>query len=102
MQLASEIRHIKIGIIGGSGLDNPDILKNSNDIVYKTPYGEPSSLLKTGKINETDIVLIARHGRQHTLPPEPGQLPGKYLCTKGNRVYSYFSYHYLWQFARKN
>ncbi|MGC1405071.1 MAG: S-methyl-5'-thioadenosine phosphorylase, partial [Thermodesulfobacteriota bacterium] len=30
---------IKIGIIGGSGLDDPKILKNSREIALETPYG---------------------------------------------------------------
>ncbi len=60
---------VKIGIIGGSGLDNPDILKDAKDIEVDTAYGKPSSPLKTGKINEVDVVLIARHGRKHTIPP---------------------------------
>ncbi|MFW9819619.1 MAG: S-methyl-5'-thioadenosine phosphorylase [Candidatus Thorarchaeota archaeon] len=60
---------IKIGIIGGSGLDNPDILKDANDVNVETPYGKPSSPLKTGKINNVEVILIARHGREHTIPP---------------------------------
>ncbi len=59
----------KIGIIGGSGLDNPNILENSQDLQIDTPYGEPSSPLKTGTIKGINIVLIARHGREHTIPP---------------------------------
>ncbi len=60
----------KIGIIGGSGLDNPNILKNSQEIkIKKTPFGEPSSTLKIGKIGKVDVVLIARHGRKHEIPP---------------------------------
>jgi len=60
---------VKIGIIGGSGLDNPDILKDSKDINVDTSYGKPSSPLKSGKIHDVDVVLIARHGREHTIPP---------------------------------
>ncbi len=60
---------IKIGIIGGSGLDNPDILENSKDIEINTPYGEPSSPIKVGQINYVDVALLARHGRKHTIPP---------------------------------
>ena len=37
---------MKMGIIGGSGLDNPDILKDSKEIEVDTPYGKPSSPLK--------------------------------------------------------
>jgi len=60
---------VKIGIIGGSGLDNPDILKDAQDIEVDTVYGKPTSPLKTGKIEGVDVVLIARHGREHTIPP---------------------------------
>jgi len=60
---------IKIGIIGGSGLDNPDILKDAKDLEVNTLYGKPSSPLRIGKIKGVDVVLIARHGREHTIPP---------------------------------
>jgi 5'-methylthioadenosine phosphorylase len=58
-----------IGIIGGSGLDNPDILKDARDETLSTPYGDPSSTLKHGKIGGADVILLARHGRKHTIPP---------------------------------
>lgn len=60
---------VKIGIIGGSGLDNPDIIKDSRDVSVRTPYGKPSSKIKVGKINGVDVCLLARHGREHTVPP---------------------------------
>ena len=59
----------KIGIIGGSGLDDPDILKNPREINAATPYGKPSSTLKEGKIGEVDVVILARHGRKHEITP---------------------------------
>jgi len=60
---------VKIGIIGGSGFDNPGILKNAKEVEVDTPYGKPSSTLKTGKISGVDVVILARHGREHTIPP---------------------------------
>jgi 5'-methylthioadenosine phosphorylase len=60
---------IKIGIIGGSGLDNPDILENAKDLDVTTAFGKPSSKLKIGKIKGIDVVLLSRHGREHTIPP---------------------------------
>lgn len=60
---------IKIGIIGGSGLENPDILKSPGDKNIKTPYGDPSSPLLCGSLAGKDIVLLSRHGRLHTIPP---------------------------------
>jgi 5'-methylthioadenosine phosphorylase len=59
----------KIGIIGGSGLDNPNILQEAQDLDVNTNFGKPSSPLKIGKISGVDVVLLARHGREHTIPP---------------------------------
>lgn len=59
----------KIGIIGGSGLDNPDILHDARDVEVETTYGAPSSPLKEGVIEGTDVAILARHGREHTIPP---------------------------------
>lgn len=60
---------LKIGIIGGSGLDDPDILKDTRDMEVDTPYGKPTSPLKIGQIGGVEVALIARHGRDHTIPP---------------------------------
>lgn len=35
----------------------------------RTPYGEPSGPLTFGKINNHEIVFLARHGHGHTIPP---------------------------------
>jgi 5'-methylthioadenosine phosphorylase len=59
----------RIGIIGGSGLDNPDILESAHDQTVTTPWGAPSAPLKFGKIAGVEVVLLARHGREHTIPP---------------------------------
>jgi len=59
----------KIGIIGGSGLDNPEILSDPYDKDVSTPYGNPSAPLKIGKINNIEVILLARHGRKHEIPP---------------------------------
>ena len=59
----------KIGIIGGSGLDNPDILVNAVDRTVATRWGAPSTPLKQGTIAGVDVVLLGRHGREHTITP---------------------------------
>ena len=59
----------KVAIIGGSGLEDPNLLKTPNTFTVKTPYGEPSSELTTGKIGETDVVILSRHGKKHNIPP---------------------------------
>ncbi len=58
-----------IGIIGGSGLDNPDIIKEAKDTQVKNIWGEPSSPVKSGTIAGKEVHIIGRHGREHTIPP---------------------------------
>ncbi len=60
---------MKIAIIGGSGFENPDILKNPGEIEVETPFGNPTSVFKTGDIGGVEIVLLSRHGRDHSIPP---------------------------------
>ena len=61
--------NIKIGIIGGSGMDDPRLMKNIKEKTVKTPYGKPSSPLTTGKIDGIDVVILARHGKNHSIYP---------------------------------
>jgi 5'-methylthioadenosine phosphorylase len=58
-----------IGIIGGSGLDNPAILSDPRDERITTNWGEPHSPIRIGRISGVEVALVARHGRQHTIPP---------------------------------
>lgn len=60
---------IKIGIIGGSGLDDPKILKNFKEKKVQTPFGEPSSTLTFGKLKGKNVVIIARHAKNHSIMP---------------------------------
>jgi len=60
---------IKVGIIGGSGLDDPNLLKDYREIEVNTVYGKPSSNLTLGKIGNTDVVILARHGKKHSINP---------------------------------
>ena len=59
----------KIAIIGGSGLENPEMLQNANRIILETPFGEPSSDFICGTIGQVEVVILSRHGRNHTIPP---------------------------------
>ena len=59
----------RIAIIGGSGLEDPDIIKYIERVEVDTPYGKPSSDFVCGKIGEVDVVILSRHGRYHTITP---------------------------------
>jgi 5'-methylthioadenosine phosphorylase len=67
--ILGELKMIRVGIIGGSGVDDPDILENCKKIEADTPYGPPSSDIMTGLINDIQVLILARHGRKHQYSP---------------------------------
>ena len=60
---------VKVGIIGGSGVDDPRIMVEPKKKKIHTPYGATSDLTVTGKVNNVDVVVIPRHGDSHKLNP---------------------------------
>ncbi len=60
---------LKIGIIGGSGLDDPEFFSNADVLDIDTDYGKPSSSLLSGKIYDVETVILSRHGTKHQYSP---------------------------------
>lgn len=60
---------VKIGIIGGSGIDDPGILDNIQKIKKHTPYGAISEKITLGDLKGTPCVIIPRHGDSHRINP---------------------------------
>jgi 5'-methylthioadenosine phosphorylase len=58
-----------IGIIGGTGVYDPELLENAKTVRVHTPYGATSCLATIGKMHGKDIAFIPRHGSNHTIPP---------------------------------
>jgi 5'-methylthioadenosine phosphorylase len=65
----SSNHHAEIGIIGGTGLYDPNFFKYNKQVRLETPYGETSDLITLGDCMGTPIAFIPRHGRKHTIPP---------------------------------
>ncbi len=59
----------KIGIIGGSGMEDPNFISNSESKVVSTRFGDPSSQLILGYINDVPVVILSRHGLNHSINP---------------------------------
>ena len=59
---------MKVGIIGGTGLEYPEYLGKIKKIKAETPFGKPSSPLYTGSFDGVGVVHLARHGEDHTIP----------------------------------
>lgn len=60
---------LKIGIIGGSGMEDSTLISDPNSKEVSTPYGEPSSPLVFGNIADVPVIIISRHGYKHTINP---------------------------------
>ena len=59
----------KIGIIGGSGIDELEELRGAQWKSVSSPFGNTSDKLLFGEINSVPIVFLPRHGRGHKLTP---------------------------------
>ena len=60
---------IKIGIIVGSGMEDPTFISNFSSKEFSTPYGDPSSELILGEIEGFPVVILSRHGHGHSINP---------------------------------
>ncbi|MCB1733821.1 MAG: S-methyl-5'-thioinosine phosphorylase [Gammaproteobacteria bacterium] len=58
-----------LGIIGGTGLTRLDGLRIDREEPVSTCWGEPSASLVHGRLGETEVVFLARHGNPHRIPP---------------------------------
>src|ERR1700734_2008420 len=59
----------KIGIIGGSGLYHIEGFTRQKWVKIKTPFGNPSDALLTGKLAGREVVFLPRHARGHKILP---------------------------------
>ena len=58
---------MRIGIIGGTGLEDPQIMQDFVEQEVDTPYGKVNVVL--GKIKSVDVAIISRHGKKHETTP---------------------------------
>ncbi|MFM8608249.1 MAG: S-methyl-5'-thioadenosine phosphorylase [Hyphomicrobiales bacterium] len=58
-----------LGIIGGSGVYDLPGLEGLHELTIESPWGETSDVLRAGRIGETEIVFLPRHGRGHRFSP---------------------------------
>jgi len=58
-----------IAIIGGTGLSQIADLAISGKKQLTTPFGNPSAEYVVGRIADTAVIFLARHGKPHNIPP---------------------------------
>lgn len=63
------VKDVEIGIIGGSGIYDPGILENVEEVKVYTPFGQTSALISVGYHKSRKVAFIPRHGVRHQIPP---------------------------------
>ena len=58
-----------LGIIGGSGLYELEGLSNVEEVRVDTPFGAPSDAIVRGRLGDTTLLFLPRHGRGHRIAP---------------------------------
>jgi len=59
----------KLAIIGGTGLDSLEGLKEVEHQSLETPYGALNTPIRMGSLQGRTIYFLPRHGSGHTVPP---------------------------------
>ena len=63
------MEHVRIGIIGGSGLYDMAEVTDRREVTIDTPFGEPSGPYVLGTLRGQRVAFLARHGAGHRLSP---------------------------------
>ncbi|MFO0645195.1 MAG: S-methyl-5'-thioadenosine phosphorylase [Polyangiales bacterium] len=58
-----------LGVIGGSGLYQMPGLTEVEDVRVETPFGAPSDAIVRGRLGDTTLLFLPRHGRLHQHSP---------------------------------
>jgi 5'-methylthioadenosine phosphorylase len=58
-----------LGVIGGSGLYEIEGMTHVEEVRVDTPFGAPSDAIVRGRLGDTTLLFLPRHGRGHRVAP---------------------------------
>jgi 5'-methylthioadenosine phosphorylase len=58
-----------LAVLGGSGMYEMQGLVDVEEIAVDTPYGSPSDAIVRGRLGQTTLLFLPRHGRGHPIAP---------------------------------
>lgn len=58
-----------LGIIGGTGIEQLEGLEIVDSHAVDTPYGDPSRAVEEGRLGDTRLFFLQRHGSPRAIPP---------------------------------
>ena len=88
------VNDLKIGIIGGSGMEDPVFIRNYSSKTVSTPYGDPSSELIIGKIADVPVAILSRYGPRHSINPTNVNYRANVWSLKGDILKSRILIHW--------
>lgn len=59
----------RIAIIGGTGIEALEGLKDVASRPATTPYGPPAAPVRIGRLGSVEVAFLNRHGEGHEIPP---------------------------------
>ena len=65
----TNMEHVRIGIIGGSGLYDMADVTDRTEVTLTTPFGDPSGPYLLGTLRGKRVAFLSRHGAGHRLSP---------------------------------
>ncbi|NOZ76536.1 MAG: S-methyl-5'-thioadenosine phosphorylase [Euryarchaeota archaeon] len=57
-----------LGLIGGTGIYDPEMFEDTRVEAVPTPYGEVPEVF-IGRVGDREVAFLPRHGRDHSVPP---------------------------------
>jgi 5'-methylthioadenosine phosphorylase len=58
-----------LAVIGGSGLYDAPGITQIEELTVRTPFGPPSDIIVRGRLGDTTLLFLPRHGRGHRIAP---------------------------------
>ena len=77
----------EIGIFGGTGIYDSELLQDSKEITIETPYGKTSDTITIGEFEGKRIAFMPRHGKKTFHTSTFDKLLRKYLGLQVIRNY---------------
>lgn len=66
--MSSEVNP-RVGVIGGTGVYDPELFKDAKEVEVETPYGYPSDAVAVGHVEGVETAFVPRHGEGHNFSP---------------------------------
>ncbi len=78
----AEVKQVRLGVIGGSGVYQMDGVEVVREHDVDTPFGPPSDVVVEARMGDRTVMFVPRHGRGHRLLPSEVKYRGNIHALK--------------------